>query len=90
MFHNAAERLQKIKLLLPGEEDLDVLGMCVSQGDRLLLFADYINNSVKQVDLQTDQLLRVYKSDWRVADLLQIEQGNSLILLEYDPQYQSI
>ncbi len=90
MFLNAAERLQMGKLLLPGEEDLDVLRMCVSQGDRLLLFADYRNNSVKQVDLQSDQLLQVYKSDWHVDDLLQIEQGNSLILLERTSKYRGI
>ena len=65
-------------------ENLFVLGMSATD-ENLLYFADHNNRSVKRVTLQTREVKTVYRSEWRVLNLLQIEEGRSLILVERNP-----
>ena len=70
-------------------ENLFVLGMSSTDATHLL-FADEYNRSVKRVTLQSREVQRVYRSEWRVLNVLQIEDGKSLMLLESNPANEGI
>ena len=71
------------------QKNMDVRGMSATD-ENLLYFVDTFNRSVKRVTLQTREVKTVYRSEWECRNVLQIEDGKSLILLEANPANEGI
>ena len=64
----------------------DIFGICNS-GEGKILFADWQNQSVKELQLQTRTVKTLYKSDWRVLNVLQSGDGQTLYICEGNEEY---
>ncbi len=79
-------------LHLPGEmQPLRVFGIRIrSDGAReaeSLLFTDSLNMSVKCLSLRTGALSAVYKSEWQVLNLYELndQKGKGMLIIETNP-----
>ncbi len=52
-----------------------------------LLFADYSNKSVKELQLQTRTVKTLYKSDWNVKNVLLHSDSQTLLVCEQNGKY---
>ena len=78
-------------LLIPRERrDLQIFGIRIrSDGARepeSVLFADFINKSVKCLCLRSRALSTVYKSEWHVLNLYELDDRKGMLLLERNPK----
>ena len=64
-------------------------GMCSLHGNKILI-ADCRNNCVKQANLKTGMLEVVYRSEWKVINIQVFNGGDSLFLIESNPQNKGI
>ena len=82
-------------LHLPGEmQPLRVFGIRIrSDGAReaeSLLFTDSLNKSVKCLSLRTGVISSVYKSEWHVINVYELDDRKGMLLLELSPKLNSL
>ena len=78
----------KPSLLLPSDEQtLEIWGLSSSSDGKKIIFADCMNKSVKEFDIDKPALPPglLYKSDWHVTSVRLLQSGDQLALLEKEP-----
>ena len=83
-----SEKIEGKELKVSGDtfNVYNICGMfCSEQGT--LLFADYKNRSVKELQLQTKTLKTLYRSDWRVLNVLLHSDLQTVLVCEQSVVY---
>ncbi len=83
-----SEKIEGKELKVSGDtfNVYNICGMfCSEQGT--LLFADYENRSVKELQLQTKTLKTLYRSDWRVLNVLLHSDLQTVLVCEQSVVY---
>ncbi len=66
-----------------------VFGMCTTKDPQLVFYGDWGKNSVKALQVRSGDVQRIYKSDWQVSNVLQIDEER-LATLERKDEYSSV